>query len=40
VRVDTQDLASALRARLGERADVFVAPTPEVDDAIDSPEEF
>ena len=40
MRVDTQDLASALRARLGERADVFVAPTPEVDDAIDSLEEF
>jgi hypothetical protein len=33
-------VASALRVRLGERADVFVAETPEVDDAIDLLEEF
>jgi hypothetical protein len=40
VRVDAEDVASALRVRLGERADAVVAPTPEVDDAIDSLEEF
>jgi len=40
VRVETEEVAAALRARLGERADVVVAPTPEVDDAIDSFEEF
>jgi hypothetical protein len=40
LRVDSEDLASALRARLGGRADVFVAETPEVDEAIDSFEQF
>lgn len=40
VRVEEEDLASALRARLGGRADVFVTQTPEIDDAIDSLEEF
>ncbi len=40
VRVETEDLAAALRSRLGDRADVFVAPTPEVDEAIDDFEQF
>jgi hypothetical protein len=40
LRVDSEDLASALRASLGARADVFVAETPEVDEAIDSFEEY
>ena len=40
LRVDSEELALALRARLGARADVFVAETPEVDEAIESLEEF
>jgi len=40
LRVDDEELASALRLRLQERAAVFVAETPEVDAAIESFEKF
>lgn len=40
LRVDSEELAAALRVRLDARADVFVAETPEVDEALDSLEEF
>ena len=36
VRVDAEDVAAALGARVGAGADVLVAPTPEVDDALDA----
>ena len=39
VRVDAEDVAAALRARVGSGIDVVVAPTPEVDAALDSFEE-
>ncbi len=40
VRVESEELAAPLRARLAGRADVVVADTPEVDDAIASLEEY
>jgi hypothetical protein len=40
VRVEAEDLASAVRARAGGRFSVVVAETPEVDDAVASFEEF
>jgi hypothetical protein len=40
LRVETEELGAALRARLGERAEVFVAETPEVDEAVESLEQF